>query len=122
MWVGEARRLKSSGTSPSRFGLCEDLRGSFHIAGIQCDIVSLLEGAQRRTVRHVDARQVQRSAAIIAAPGIKLGTVIGKCKQVPFKKRLEPKFCSLHVRFCFGISLLVSQHVSETPTHFWIAA
>jgi hypothetical protein len=34
------------------------LRCSFHIAGIHRDIVSLLEGAQRRTVRHIDAREV----------------------------------------------------------------
>jgi hypothetical protein len=98
------------------------LRCSFHVAGIHCYIVSLLEGAQRRAVRYINARQVERSAPIIAAPRIELRTVIGKCEQVPFEKSLEPKLGGLHVHFCFGISLLGSQHVSETPTHFWIAA
>jgi hypothetical protein len=98
------------------------LRCSFHSAGIHGDIVSLLEGAQRRAVRHIDARQVERSAPIITASGIELGTVICKCEQVPFKKSLEPKLGGLHVHFRFGISFLGSQRVGETPTHFWIAA
>jgi hypothetical protein len=84
--------------------------------------VSLLEGAQRRAVRHIDARQVERSAPIIPASGIELGTVICKCEQLPFKKRLEPNLGGLHVDFCFAISFLGSQHVGETPAHFWIAA
>ena len=36
--------------------------------------------------------------------------------QQPFKKILEPKLGGLHVHFCFSISSLGSQHVSETPT------
>jgi len=55
------------------------LRRNFPIAGIHCDIVSLLEGAQRRAVRQIDARQVNRSAPIITASGVELGTVIRKC-------------------------------------------
>jgi hypothetical protein len=98
------------------------LKCSFHIAGIHRDSVSLLEGAQRRAIRHIDSHQVERSAPIVTASGIELGTVICKCEQVPFKQSLEPKLSGLHVHFCFGISLLRSQHVRETPMHFWIAA
>jgi hypothetical protein len=84
--------------------------------------MSLFEGAQRRAVRHIDARQIERSTPIITASGIELGTVICKCQQVPFEKRLEPTLSGLHVRFCFSISFLGNQYVGETPTHFWIAA
>jgi hypothetical protein len=82
------------------------LRCSFRIAGIHCHVVSPLERAQRRAVRHINARQIARSAAIITASGVELGTVICKCEQVPFKKSLEPKPGGLHVHFCFGISFL----------------
>jgi hypothetical protein len=69
-------------------------------------MVSLLEGAQRRAVRHIDAHQFERSAPIITASGIELGTVICKCEQVPFKKSLESRLGGLHVHFCFGIPFL----------------
>jgi hypothetical protein len=85
---------------------------SFQIAGIRCDIVSLLERTQRLPVSQIDARQVQRSAPIVTASGIELGTVICKCEQVPFKKSLETRLGGPHVHFCFGIPFLRSQCVS----------
>jgi hypothetical protein len=42
-----------------------------------------LEGPQRRAVRNVEASQIECSAAIVAATGVELRSVIGKCQPVP---------------------------------------
>jgi len=46
----------------------------------------LLKGAQCRPVRNIHSGKFERSTGIVAVSGIKLGCMVGECKQVPGKK------------------------------------
>jgi hypothetical protein len=82
----------------------------------------LLEGPQRWPIGDVDARELERPDAVVAAPSVKCGAMVGKCKHLSLKERLESGAGRLHMRLGVGRFSVRPQRVGETPTNFRIAA
>ena len=98
----QRRGLKGTTSAPAFFGLRQKSGRGDHLSGAKRDRMCLLESTQSRPIANVDAREFERAATIVAAPGVKFGAMIGKCEEVPLKKGVESGAGRLQMRFGFG--------------------
>src|SRR5262245_47428458 len=90
--------------------------------GLCSDCTRLVHGAARRSIRDIQACQLERQPEVVAAAGVELGGMVGKGEPVSSEKSVEAT--PRGVELCLGLfePLLRCEHVRETPPNLRIVA
>src|SRR5262245_59919964 len=85
------------------------------------DLTRLPDCTTRRTIRNIDARELQRAPLIVAAAGVELRSMIGEGQQVRSQKSFESKSSRVELPFALGKSLLRDERIGQAPPGFRVA-